>query len=383
MTRLMLLERGEELGEESWGALASQASRLRLKLLEPAPPFRDGQVIQVAPLGAGGARRRDLLLWRTGRAFSLHPLEGEGARAEGEPLGRVVAIERGEVVFSLERGVLGHVPARWLPRALDALEILSRFAHPFTPTLYLGSAGACLSGVRDKYDREAEARQYSSLASGVLEPVEREIVLRHVRPGGRILDIGCGAGREALGLARAGFRVVAIDIAPRMIEAARANAEREGLAITFRVQSATELDEPPGSFDAAYWAGSYHHIPGRALRVETLRRIGRALAPDGVLILMVVYRGPRGLISRSRLVDFLRRVGERLRSTRRLSEPGDGCMLETSEASDPSRPCFFHDFAGPHEVRVEIEAAGFSAEEATPGSWVCRHSLLDSSAGFA
>lgn len=375
MTRLMLLERGEELTEESWGALASQASSLRLKLLEPAPPFRDGQVIQVAPLGAGGARRRDLLLWRTGRAFNLHPLEGEGARAEGEPLGRVVAIERGEVVFSLERGLLARLPARWLPRAIDALEVLGRVRHPFTPSLCLGSAGACLSGVRDKYDREAEARRYSSMAPAGLDPFEREIVSRHVRAGGRILDIGCGAGREALGLAREGFRVVAIDIAPRMVEAARANAEREGLAITFQVQSATELDEPPGSFDAAYWAGSYHHIPGRALRVETLRRIGRALAPDGVLILMVVYRGPRGLISRSRLVDFLRRVGERLTSTWPLSEPGDGCMLETSEASDPREACFFHDFARPEEVRRELEAAGLVASEVAPGSWVCRMAL--------
>ena len=64
-----------------------------------------------------------------------------------------------------------------------------------------------------------------------------------------------------------------------MIEAARASAEREGLAITFRVQSAMELDEPPGSFDAVFWAGSFHHVPGRALRVDTLRRIARGPWP--------------------------------------------------------------------------------------------------------
>ena len=201
--------------------------------------------------------------------------------------------------------------------------------------------------------------------------MERELIERHVKPGGRILDIGCGAGREALAFARAGFHVVGIDVAPRMIEAARANAEREGLNITFRVQSATDLDERPGAFDAAYWAGSYQHVPGRALRVETLRRIGRALVPDGVLILMVVYRGPRGLLSRSRLVDWLR-AGAKVLGAERLSEPGDAYMRETSEASDPREACFFHDYSAPAEVASEVGAAGLSAVEANPCWWVCR-----------
>ena len=129
------------------------------------------------------------------------------------------------------------------------------------------------------------------------------------------------------------------------------------------------------SFYAAYWTGSYQHVPGRALRVETLRRIGRALAPDGVLILMVVYRGPHGLLSRRRLVDIVRRAGSRLSGRWRLSEPRDGYMREVSESSDPREPCFFHDFDSPLDVRAEIEAAGFSALEVSPGWWVCRKAL--------
>src|SRR5574337_357752 len=130
------------------------------------------------------------------------------------------------------------------------------------------------------------------------------------------------------------------DIAPRMTEAARENARREGLAVTFRVQNAADLDDPPGSFDGVFWAGSYHHVPGRALRVEALRRIARVLTPDGALILVVVYREV-GLISRSRLVDLLRKVGRGLLGTRRFSEPGDRYMREVSEASDPREPVFF------------------------------------------
>lgn len=381
MTRFVLVESGEELSPANVQALISAAAPFRLRLLGSAPPFRERQILHVRPVRREAAPAGKLVLCRDGAAFRLHP-SADGPSDPAEVLGQVVALGRGPAIFSLERGVLAHVPTRWLARALDALEVLARFAHPFTPSLYLGSTEACLTGVREKYDRQAEVCQYSSFPPS-LEAGEREIAERHVKPGGRLLNIGCGAGREALGFARAGYRVVGIDIAPRMIEAARMNAARAGLDVTFKVQSATELDEPPGSFDGAFWEGSYHHVPSRALRVDTLRRIGRALAPDGVLIVGVVYRAPRGLISRSRLVDFLRGVAATLPSAWRVAEPGDGYMREVSDASDPQEPCFFHDFSGPRQVRVEIEAAGFSAEEATPGWWVCRHSLLDSSAGFA
>ena len=40
--------------------------------------------------------------------------------------------------------------------------------------------------------------------------------LPHVRPGGRILDAGCGSGRDALAFRQAGFRVEAFDASPQM-----------------------------------------------------------------------------------------------------------------------------------------------------------------------
>ena len=372
MTRLIVLDRTEELNDVTWREIDSQGRPVRLKLLEPTPPFRDGDVVRVTPGDVGRARPRDLLLFCSGGGFRLGPGR-DGSPPEDEvPLGRIVAIERRAATFSLTNGILSHIPPRWLLRVVDALELVERLRHPFTPPLFLGNAEACLAAVREKYNQPVEAREYSRLVRGTLEPLEREVLVRHLKPGSRVLDIGCGAGREAIGLAREGFQVVGIDIAPQMVEAARANAQDEGLTITFRVRSVTTLDESPDSFDGAYWAGSYQHIPGRALRIETLQRIMKVLTPDGALILVAAYGEKRGLVSRSRLVDLLRKALRILPGPWRLSEPGDVHMRETSEASDPKAPVFFHQFSTLDEVRAEIEAAGFAVEEVAPGWWLCR-----------
>jgi ubiquinone/menaquinone biosynthesis C-methylase UbiE len=49
------------------------------------------------------------------------------------------------------------------------------------------------------------------------------------RPDARALDIGCGAGRNAVPLAALGWKVVGLDLSRPMLEAAAARAEREGV----------------------------------------------------------------------------------------------------------------------------------------------------------
>lgn len=322
MTRLMVLQRGDEL---------------RCKLLEALPPFRQADVLRV--------RAAD---------------------------GAITRVERGRTVLDLERGLGRLVGPRYCSPALDALELVRRLRHPLTPPLFQGAAEALLDGVRDKYDAVVEVRQYAEFAAGELTDVERHLVQRHVPRGARLLDIGCGGGREAIGFHRLGYRVTGIDIAPRMIETARQTATQLGAAIEFRVQDVTALDEPPASFEAAFFGGSLHHVPGRGLRIATLGRIRRALTADGVLIAMVYYRPARALLSRSRVVDTARTLVRRLGYRDRMSEPGDGYMREVSAGSDPERLCFFHYYDGPADIRAELDAAGFRAEEATAGWWICR-----------
>jgi 2-polyprenyl-3-methyl-5-hydroxy-6-metoxy-1,4-benzoquinol methylase len=51
------------------------------------------------------------------------------------------------------------------------------------------------------------------------------------RPGGRVLDAGCGDGRLLVSLARQGLRVVGVDASGVMLRAARDRARTAGLAV--------------------------------------------------------------------------------------------------------------------------------------------------------
>jgi SAM-dependent methyltransferase len=56
------------------------------------------------------------------------------------------------------------------------------------------------------------------------------------RPGDRVLELNCGTGEDAIYLARRGVRVLATDIAPAMLDVARAKVARAGLADLVEVQ---------------------------------------------------------------------------------------------------------------------------------------------------
>ncbi|MGH7356878.1 MAG: class I SAM-dependent methyltransferase [Candidatus Rokuibacteriota bacterium] len=367
MSRFVLLDSGEELSAATEPRLTAAGAPVALRLLEDAPPFPDCPVFHVAP--AAGVRARGLVLCRAADGYALRP----AAEARDTALARVVSMVYRSSLFPIGRAPLRWLSPPWLVRALRVLEILNRFRHPLTPPMFLGSADACLDGVRAKYGDPVEVREYRRHALGGAEPDELDFIRAHAPPGARVLDVGCGAGREALGLARIGYRVTGIDLAPAMVEAARRLAAEAGLSIEFRAQNVMDLEDPPGSWDAVYLGAPLHHIPGRARRVATLAQIRRALAPDGVLLLMLAYRDCRPW-SRSRLVDVCRRVGARVLGSDRVSEPGDDWMLEVSQASDPHTPVFFHNFDGPDDVRDELEAAGFASTEVKPGWWVCHAS---------
>ncbi|MDQ5908786.1 MAG: hypothetical protein QG599_879 [Pseudomonadota bacterium] len=94
--------------------------------------------------------------------------------------------------------------------------------------------------------------------------------------GGTILDAGCGSGRDARAFLERGYTVSAFDASPSL---ARLAAAHTGLPVT--VQRFQELDESE-RFDGIWACASLLHVPLADLP-DVLRRLARALKPEGVL----------------------------------------------------------------------------------------------------
>lgn len=140
--------------------------------------------------------------------------------------------------------------------------------------------------VVEKYSQKAEIEFYSKFAmEHGLSKEEEVIIKKYFKKRGKILDIGCGAGREAFCLAKMGFEVNGIDIIHEMIKSARKNAKELGISVNFSVGDACNLDFVDNFFSYAV-ALSYviQYIPKRENRIECLKEAKRVLNPGGILI---------------------------------------------------------------------------------------------------
>ena len=111
--------------------------------------------------------------------------------------------------------------------------------------------------------------------------VRRELrrVQRLVRPGGKLLDVGCGTG-DFLDIARrAGFQVTGVEFAGPAAEYAR---DQRGLDV--RLGTLREANLPEATYDAVTLWHVLEHVPDP---VTTLQDVLRMLVPVGVLVVQV------------------------------------------------------------------------------------------------
>jgi len=139
----------------------------------------------------------------------------------------------------------------------------------------------------------------------------REFLLEHVRAGERVLDLGCGEGRFAAELARAGALVLGADVAQEPLRRARSAHPELELSL---IDGEGEWPLPDASFDAV-WAGEViEHVADTAGWLSEVRRV---LRPHGTLLLSTPAHGPLELLvlalSRSAREQHLDPRGEHLR----------------------------------------------------------------------
>ncbi len=113
-----------------------------------------------------------------------------------------------------------------------------------------------------------------------------------LRPGARVLDVGCGPGRHALALARLGMRVHGIDRADSFLELAREAAREHDLPATFERVDVRELSYD-GAFDAAICLcqGGFGLLGGND-EEDVMGRIVRSVGDDGGAVAISAFSAP-------------------------------------------------------------------------------------------
>lgn len=136
----------------------------------------------------------------------------------------------------------------------------------------------------DFYDGVSEgyAELYRSKSPGSLAfRIRKQRLLEMFdRPGGSVLDLGCGTGVITDELLELGCRIVGLDPAPGMIAQAKIIHEsKEGAS--FAVGFAERIDQPDESFDAVICMGVFERV---ANPEASLAEMHRVLKPGGTIL---------------------------------------------------------------------------------------------------
>lgn len=108
---------------------------------------------------------------------------------------------------------------------------------------------------------------------------------------GRLLDVGCGSGENAIFLARQGLDVKGIDFVARAVSIARARAKIAGVSVDFEQADAFNVAHL-GQFDAVLDYGLMHQFGVSAAR-RYVAAIRHALSPGGVFVVQCLARRQR------------------------------------------------------------------------------------------
>jgi SAM-dependent methyltransferase len=162
-------------------------------------------------------------------------------------------------------------------------------------------------------------------ATRELRPAEAILLERYRGPlSGRVLELGCGAGRLTGHLAELASELHAIDISPAMIDYCRRAYPR----VAFAVGDLRDLSRFGGCFDAVLAPFNVIDVLGDGERRRVLREIHRLLAEDGVLIASSHNLASAPAIARPTRVEgasmrelarSVRRIPLRVRNYRRLA----------------------------------------------------------------
>lgn len=168
-----------------------------------------------------------------------------------------------------------------------------RFHVPLSPFMAMGAALAIAPiepGRRRVAGMDAVSWDERYAAAELVwsaEPNRFVVEVFDGRPPGRVVDVACGEGRNAIWLAKKGWSVTGADFSAVAIERARTLAAEAGVEVDWRVDDATTWQPDEGMFDAVLLC--YLQLPAEQL-AEVMARARAALAPGGEVVVIAHAR---------------------------------------------------------------------------------------------
>jgi SAM-dependent methyltransferase len=119
----------------------------------------------------------------------------------------------------------------------------------------------------------------------------------------KVLELGCGEGRNAIYMAQQGFSVDAVDISDKAIEYALKKAKEYHLPINFRCENVFDFNMQKNTYDFVYDSGLLHHLmPHR--RIQYLKLIYETLKPGSCFGLICFASGFEDIGGASEVSDY-------------------------------------------------------------------------------
>jgi ubiquinone/menaquinone biosynthesis C-methylase UbiE len=180
----------------------------------------------------------------------------------------------------------------------------------------------------------------------------------------RALDVACGTGYAAIGLAAAGLAEEshASDLSTAMVERTRANADRAGVTIPSTEADAEALPYADDSFDLVVARGALHHVPDPLRALQEIRRV---LEPGGTAIVLAEPT-PGGERQTGAVVGLAVKVVEALKRARRITETEEELLRRHWELA--SIAANLHTFE-PEQITSLAEKAGFEDIQVSTAWW--------------
>jgi len=115
--------------------------------------------------------------------------------------------------------------------------------------------------------------------------IDKLMKLLELKPGDKLLDIGCGTGNYSIVAAKVGTEVTGIDISSEMLALAKKKAEKEKVKVNFIKTDAEKMNLKANYFDKVVTAS----VPQVVNDLDVLvKEISRVLKPDGYAVIHIV-----------------------------------------------------------------------------------------------